>query len=523
VREAPAPGELRIRYARGSGRLVVTASLCALLPEDCPDALVDALWRLPAPDVLVVARALLVEQSLPDDLALAVTGTSTATVLLRGAAIARSASVTHAAHGARTWREIALPLEGLALQLVSGAETASLPLAGGVVSAVAVTWVTEPSVPSTPAPTDLAGGDPASEAGASTQGPVAPASPSIVGDLPDPAPALLAPLSETLRPDDLPQLGAHEGRPTVEEPVAEAIDQVTALAEPEGDDDSYDRLFGATEHVSRRPAPHAASGPTRATPVEPVGPPPTEHDDSEASQPEPGHVDAPASVGSVSGVPLISSVPGAAPSTSSVPLAEALPPAAPTGLATTALPVASVPDSLDDLSGLTIARSALVPLRTATGPLVHGVHCPGGHANPVEAVVCRVCGIEVPAQSATTLTRPPLGALVAVDVPPGAPTRIVLEGPLLLGRRPTLDGQSGPVPTLVTVASPDNDLSRNHLRINLDGWHVLVTDLGSTNGTVVELPGEQPERIHPQRPTMITPGTRVTLADVATYIYEVTA
>ena len=175
----------------------------------------------------------------------------------------------------------------------------------------------------------------------------------------------------------------------------------------------------------------------------------------------------------------------------------------------------------DDVSGLTIARSSLASLRN--GPQVHGVHCPRGHANPVEAVVCRVCGIEVPPQSATTLTRPPLGALVALDVPPGAPTRVLLEGPLLLGRRPTLDGQSGPVPTLVTVASPDNDLSRNHLRVNLDGWHVLVTDLGSTNGTVVELPGEQPERIHPQRPTMITPGTRVTLADVATYVYEVSA
>ena len=170
---------------------------------------------------------------------------------------------------------------------------------------------------------------------------------------------------------------------------------------------------------------------------------------------------------------------------------------------------------------MTVARSALSSMRV--GPQVHAVTCPRGHANPVEAVVCRVCGAEVPAQAAITLARPPLGALVAVDVPPGAPARVELDGPLLLGRRPTLDGQSGPVPTLVTVASPDHDLSRNHLRVNLDGWHVLVTDLGSTNGTVVALPGEQPERIHPQRPTMITPGTRITLADVATYVYEVTA
>ena len=51
--------------------------------------------------------------------------------------------------------------------------------------------------------------------------------------------------------------------------------------------------------------------------------------------------------------------------------------------------------------------------------------------------------------------------------------------------------------------------------------HVLVTDLSSTNGTMVEVPGEQPERVHPQRPVMISPGTRITMAEVATYVYEV--
>lgn len=500
--------ELRIRYARGSGRLVVSHVVCALLPEDCPDTLVDALWELSTPDVLRVARTLLDAGAPPPDLAIAVIGEAQATVLVRGAATATAGDEVHTAEDVVTWREIVLPLEGLSLQLGPDAAAASLPLAGGVVSAAAVAWVADGPAPS-------------------ARPPLTPPHDALPGkvDAHDEALGSLAPppvpLSETLRPGEMPQLGAHEV------PLADAASQDPheAVGDPE-DIDSYDRLFGATEHVSRRPS--AAAVPDEAPPtmIEPSAVAPSV--DAPSTSPATSvsaRADGPALGGMVSSVPLISAVPGTA-----APPAASIPPAPPLGDPVVPVPVNSVavsptdgPTALppDDVSGLTIARSSLASLRN--GPQVHGVHCPRGHANPVEAVVCRVCGIEVPPQSATTLTRPPLGALVALDVPPGAPTRVLLEGPLLLGRRPTLDGQSGPVPTLVTVASPDNDLSRNHLRVNLDGWHVLVTDLGSTNGTVVELPGEQPERIHPQRPTMITPGTRVTLADVATYVYEVSA
>ena len=43
-------------------------------------------------------------------------------------------------------------------------------------------------------------------------------------------------------------------------------------------------------------------------------------------------------------------------------------------------------------------------------------------------------------------------------------------------------------PHVVKVPSPERDVSRNHVEVVLEGWHVLVRDLGTTNGTTVTLP-----------------------------------
>jgi hypothetical protein len=59
------------------------------------------------------------------------------------------------------------------------------------------------------------------------------------------------------------------------------------------------------------------------------------------------------------------------------------------------------------------------------------------------------------------------------------------------------------------------------VQVTLDGWHVLVTDLKSTNGTLVTLPGREPERLRPSEPMPIQPGTRVTLAEGIDFLYEV--
>ena len=78
-------------------------------------------------------------------------------------------------------------------------------------------------------------------------------------------------------------------------------------------------------------------------------------------------------------------------------------------------------------------------------------------------------------------------------------------------------------PHLVQLASPGNDISRSHVRVSLENWFVQVTDLGSTNGTVVTLPGQPPVRLRPHDPFTILPGTSVSIADEITLRYEASA
>jgi pSer/pThr/pTyr-binding forkhead associated (FHA) protein len=100
---------------------------------------------------------------------------------------------------------------------------------------------------------------------------------------------------------------------------------------------------------------------------------------------------------------------------------------------------------------------------------------------------------------------------------------ISLDRGVLMGRNPRTDfgGTDGEErPHVVKLPSADGDISRTHLRVTLDGWHVLVTDLNSTNGTLVTLPGRDPQPLRPGEPLPMQPGTVVTLADGIDFCYE---
>jgi pSer/pThr/pTyr-binding forkhead associated (FHA) protein len=102
--------------------------------------------------------------------------------------------------------------------------------------------------------------------------------------------------------------------------------------------------------------------------------------------------------------------------------------------------------------------------------------------------------------------------------------RVPLDRDIVLGRAPSVtDSQPSLRPHVVQLAGAGDDISRTHLRITLEGWHVQAVDLGSTNGTIVTLPGQQPVRLRPHDPFTIVPGTLVSLADEVTLRYEVTA
>lgn len=89
-----------------------------------------------------------------------------------------------------------------------------------------------------------------------------------------------------------------------------------------------------------------------------------------------------------------------------------------------------------------------------------------------------------------------------------------LDVPVIVGRRPTAPRLvSGPAPRLVVVSSPAQEVSSSHVEIRQDGDVVVVTDLRSTNGTVVRLPGRHPVKLRQGESTVALPGAIVDLGD----------
>ena len=85
--------------------------------------------------------------------------------------------------------------------------------------------------------------------------------------------------------------------------------------------------------------------------------------------------------------------------------------------------------------------------------------------------------------------------------------QVPIDRTLLIGRAPQAARVSGTdLPRLITVNSPNNDISRTHLQVRMDGDLVLATDLNSTNGVMLTEPGQAPRRLHPDEPTPVPDG-----------------
>ncbi|GAB3441348.1 hypothetical protein GCM10027517_17240 [Phycicoccus ginsengisoli] len=187
----------------------------------------------------------------------------------------------------------------------------------------------------------------------------------------------------------------------------------------------------------------------------------------------------------------------------------------------TAPPQHTTPPAALQPEEATVDRASLPTTTTGSiprGPIVLAVLCPAGHPSPPHAGTCRVCDRDIPPQQPFQTPRPPLGTirLSSGDV-------VTLDRGVLLGRAPKLNADlpAADRPHLVRVVSAENDISRNHVEVVLEGWHVLVRDLGSTNGTTITLPGQQPVRLRPSDSQVIEPGTVVGMADEVTFTYEV--
>jgi hypothetical protein len=224
-------------------------------------------------------------------------------------------------------------------------------------------------------------------------------------------------------------------------------------------------------------------------------------------------------------LPASASPPGGQPGPPSVPLIDAVPWA--TGGSSASGAASDVaghaPDSAADDApdSATVRRGGPGPAARSApdriAPLVPALVCFAGHANPPSVGTCRWCGTPLP-HEIVSVPRPVLGVLRLSlgDV-------ITLDRAVLMGRNPSADHDTdGPDerPHVVKLPSADGDISRTHLKVTLDGWHVLVTDLNSTNGTLVELPGRDPQQLRPGEPMPILHGTLVTLAPGIDFRFE---
>ncbi|WP_084127352.1 FHA domain-containing protein [Demequina sp. NBRC 110054] len=90
---------------------------------------------------------------------------------------------------------------------------------------------------------------------------------------------------------------------------------------------------------------------------------------------------------------------------------------------------------------------------------------------------------------------------------------VSLDRSVILGRRPKSMRSTGDVPHLITVPSPQQDISRSHLELRVQGTAVLAVDLDTTNGTVLRRPGKDPVRLHPQEPTILLSGDALDLGE----------
>ncbi|WP_168916185.1 FHA domain-containing protein [Microcella flavibacter] len=110
------------------------------------------------------------------------------------------------------------------------------------------------------------------------------------------------------------------------------------------------------------------------------------------------------------------------------------------------------------------------------------------------------------------------GARYVLDISTGGSA--ALDGSIIVGRAPSTSRVSdGRIPQLVGLPGAD-DISRNHVRFDLEGDSVVVTDLHSRNGTVLRAPGATPRQLRAGESSVVLGGTVVDLGGITLTVRE---
>ncbi len=142
-----------------------------------------------------------------------------------------------------------------------------------------------------------------------------------------------------------------------------------------------------------------------------------------------------------------------------------------------AVPAAMPPDAAEPL---------FPPPAAAPAPLPDDTLPPAAPPAPVSPQVAEMENAD------TALMFLPPTAVARLRAPDGS--TVDLDRPVLIGRAPSDAGFENSQPHLLTVLSPNQDISRTHVLVAPEGELIVVTDLHSTNGTTVVRPGPGVER-----------------------------
>lgn len=124
----------------------------------------------------------------------------------------------------------------------------------------------------------------------------------------------------------------------------------------------------------------------------------------------------------------------------------------------------------------------------------------------------------------------PIEAPAAQEPPPEEPDEPDARGPyrlrmadgvvvsldltVYLGRRPSVPRiASDRRVRLVAVPSREKEVSATHLELRRTGEAIVATDMRSTNGTIVNVPGSAPRTLLRGESAVVTPGSLIDLGD----------
>ncbi len=142
------------------------------------------------------------------------------------------------------------------------------------------------------------------------------------------------------------------------------------------------------------------------------------------------------------------------------------------------------------------APTAVIPTRAAEPP-------PGPAPEPVPAAPVDTASVTEPPQP-----RRPYRIKMADGV------IVSLDLTVYLGRRPSVPRiASDRRVRLVAVPSAKKEVSATHLELRQSGDAVVATDMRSTNGSTVNVPGSAPRTLLRGESAVVTPGTLIDLGD----------